>query len=218
MPISLNKKGICPHCNKENKFQPVTKMDGYEMETLHLYIEEDVWTKMDVIGCNLCGKIIIIIDNSIVYPINISRKIAPEEVPPDIAKDYNEACLIENLSKNASAALARRCLQNMLHEQGINKKSLFDEINEAIEKIPDEFGDCLHLVREFGNFGAHPNKSEITGMIIDVEEGETECILDILQDLFACFYVIPASKKKARLKAKKTMQIHKKETKSRSKK
>jgi hypothetical protein len=43
-----------------------------------------------------------------VYPAGTSRSRCPLEVPKDIADPYSEACLILELSPQASAALSRR--------------------------------------------------------------------------------------------------------------
>ncbi len=44
-------------------------------------------------------------------------------------------------------------------------------------------------MREIGNFGAHPIKSKSTGEIVEVEVGEAEWNLEILDALFDFFYV-----------------------------
>jgi hypothetical protein len=47
-------------------------------------------------------------------------------------------------------------------------------------------------IRHFGNFSAHPTEDVTTLQIIDVEPGEAEWCLDILEDMFEHFYVRPA--------------------------
>lgn len=49
-----------------------------------------------------------------VYPVGASRGPVPQEVPLEIADDYTEACNVLAISAKASAALSRRCLQNIL--------------------------------------------------------------------------------------------------------
>jgi hypothetical protein len=51
------------------------------------------------------------------------------DVPPEIAVDYVEACNVLPISAKASAALSRRCLQNMLHADGYKAKDLAKEID-----------------------------------------------------------------------------------------
>src|SRR5260370_30169851 len=49
-----------------------------------------------------------------VWPKGISRSPVPNEAPTEIVEDYKEACLVLADSPRASAALRRRCLQNLL--------------------------------------------------------------------------------------------------------
>ncbi|MCD4756547.1 DUF4145 domain-containing protein [bacterium] len=126
-----------------------------------------------------------------ICPLGAMRPSAPKEVPTDISQDFNEASLIEPLSSKASAALARRCLQSMLHEQGISKNNLSQEIEKAMETLPSHLSEAIDAVRNIGNFASHPIKSTNSGQIIDVEKGETEWILDVLEQLFDFYYVQP---------------------------
>jgi len=98
---------------------------------------------------------------------------------------------VESYSQKAAAALARRCLQNLLHDQGIRKKNLNEEIAEAIIKLPSHLSQAIDAVRTIGNFAAHPIKYEHTGEIVEVESGEAEWSLDVLEQLFDFYYVAP---------------------------
>ena len=106
----------------------------------------------------------------LIYPKGATRKKAPPEVPIEIAKDFNEAVLILNDSPRASAALSRRCLQNILREKAkVKPGNLSDEIQEIIDRkeLPSYLAECLDHIRIIGNFAAHPIKSERTGEIIE---------------------------------------------------
>ena len=46
----------------------------------------------------------------------------------------------------------------------------------------------LHGVRIIGNFAAHPNKSEITGLIMPVEPYEAEFNLNVIGKLLFYYY------------------------------
>ena len=99
---------------------------------------------------------------------------------------------MESLSKKASAALARRCLQNLLRFQKITGKNLNEEIDLAIKTLPPYLAESIDAIRQIGNYAAHPAKTEKTGEILDVEAGETEWILNTLEQLFDFYYVAPA--------------------------
>ena len=59
-------------------------------------------------------------------------------------------------------------------------------------------------MRNIGNFAAHEIKSKITGAIVDVEAGEAEWNLDVLESLFDFYFVEPGktAKRKAELNKK----------------
>jgi len=139
----------------------------------------------------------------LVQPKVISRAPLPSEVPPEFANDYKEACLTIADSPKASAALSRRCLQNLLKEKaGTTKSNLADQIQQAIDskQLPSYLSEALDAVRNIGNFAAHPMKSKSTGEIVEVEPGEAEWNLDTLEGLFDFYFVQPETLKKKREK------------------
>jgi hypothetical protein len=147
-----------------------------------------------------------------VYPIGASRGPISPEVPSQIADDYIEACNVLPISPKASAALSRRCLQNILHASGYKARDLATEIdlllNEADPKkaIPQRLRDTIDGIRNFGNFGAHPINDKTALQIIEVDDHEADWCLEILEECFEHFYVGPAiaRERKAALDAKLT--------------
>ncbi len=136
----------------------------------------------------------------LVRPKGSSRAPCPSEVPENIAEDYREACLVLSDSPKASAALSRRCLQNVLRDAAKVKPkgNLANEIQEVIDRgtLPSQIADDLDAVRHIGNFAAHPMKSQITGQIVPVDPEEAEWTLDVLEALFDFYYVLPAKSQK----------------------
>ncbi|MFN8338969.1 MAG: DUF4145 domain-containing protein [Saprospiraceae bacterium] len=135
-----------------------------------------------------------IAENIFVRPLKANRPPVPIEVDTNFAVDYNEACLILPFSPKASAALSRRCLQNILRDKALVKKGdLSNEIQEVIDsgKLPSHLIESIDAIRNIGNFAAHPNKSMLTGEIIEVEFGEAEWLLDVLEALFDFYFVQP---------------------------
>lgn len=136
-----------------------------------------------------------------IYPIGANRGPVPPEVPSDIAEDYVEACTVLPISAKASAALSRRCLQNILHAHAYKAKDLSKEIdlllNEPDPKkaLPHKLRETVDGIRNFGNFSAHPIDDKTTLQVIDVDPHEGEWCLEIIEDLFEHFYVGPAAAK-----------------------
>jgi hypothetical protein len=117
-----------------------------------------------------------------------------------------EACVVLPFSTKASAALARRCLQAMLNEQGFREKDLEKQIQQLLDAkvLPTHIHKTVDAIRKFGNFSAHPINDRTSLQVIDVEPHEAEWCLEILEALFDHFYVAPAAaaEKKAALDAK----------------
>ena len=113
-------------------------------------------------------------------------------------------------SPKASAALSRRCLQQILREKAkVKPGKLHAEIDEVTkangQHVPPYITESLlDAVRHFGNFAAHPERDIATGEIIDVENGEAEWCLDIVEMLFDFYFVQPdrAAKRAAQLQEK----------------
>jgi hypothetical protein len=135
------------------------------------------------------------------YPKGVSRTPLGADVPNEFADDYREACLTLSDSAKASAALSRRCLQHVLREKaGVKHDTLADEIQQVLDagKLPSHLAESLDAIRIVGNFAAHPIKSKASGEIIEVETGEAEWNLDVLESMFDFYFTQPALLKKKR--------------------
>ena len=157
--------------------------------------------------CPACKRLIFNLDrrdflgnvvSSTVYPKGTVRPVPPE-VEEEFANDFREACLVIGDSEKASAALSRRCLQNLLREKAKTKaKDLAEQIQEVLDSgnLPSHLADAIDGVRNVGNFATHTIKSQHTGEVIEVEDGEAEWLLETLEGLFDFYFVQPAKLKK----------------------
>lgn len=194
----------CPHC--EVAIHPTFKIHdlGHEgvIDTLTYR-----WRVL-LNSCPACAKPIVQLEYTqhspvgrhgsnlfTVFPKNSYTRKAPPEVPPDIADDYNEACLVLHISPKASAALSRRCLQHILLKVGVSKSdNLSSAIDDALKSsLPKYIAENLDAIRNIGNFAAHPMKCANTGEIVPVEPQEAEWNLDVLDSLFDFYFVMPAA-------------------------
>jgi hypothetical protein len=196
----------CPHCVVEiysnAKLLPVS----VDKSTTGWAVSHEI--------CSACGKIIVrllagspayapgqgfvglysTVQDMLVYPKGATRPPCPDAVPPSLADDYKEACLVLPDSPKSSAALSRRCLQNLLREVAkVKPGNLADEIQQVIDsgKLPSSLVDSIDAVRNIGNFAAHPMKSQKSGEILPVEPGEADWNLDVLESLFDFYFVQP---------------------------
>ena len=63
-------------------------------------------------------------------------KVFPNYIPEPVIADYNEACLIRDLSPKAAATLARRALQGIIRDfWDVKASRLADEIEQIQDKV-----------------------------------------------------------------------------------
>jgi len=118
-----------------------------------------------------------------------TAKVFPDYIPPAIRTDYKEACSIKDLSPKASATLARRCLQGMIHDfYGVVKKNLYKEIM-AIKNLVDPLTwQAIDATRKIGNIDAY--MKEDIDLIIDVEPEEAQVLINLIEILIKDWYII----------------------------
>lgn len=85
-------------------------------------------------------------------------------------------------------------MQDILRaEFGIKHGSLAQEIDHfiGVEGVPTYLSDAVDAIRNVGNFAAHPSKDKETGSVVNVEPGEAEWLLEVLEALFDFVFVQP---------------------------
>lgn len=209
MPIiSQGDRGKCPHCQTVVRFEsPGESQSNTFTKTARDHI--GLW----LVRCPQCDRIIISIRHQlrngnnagqdiveqVIWPLSSGRPPAPSEIPERIARDYEEAALVLPFSAKASAALSRRCLQTLLSDAANTRShDLSKQIDEVLPTLPTYIAENLDAIRQIGNFAAHEQKSKTTGAILDVELGEAEWNLDVLETLFDFYYVRPEIERKKR--------------------
>jgi hypothetical protein len=114
-------------------------------------------------------------------------------VPATVRSDYDEACSIKDLSPKAAATLCRRALQGMIRDfHGITKPTLHEELNAIKGNCDGQLFAALMGIKSVGNIGAHPEKD--INLIIDVEPGEVDALVEALQLLDEEWYVARAQR------------------------
>jgi hypothetical protein len=211
----------CPHC-----------LENFHDSPIGIFLGEDVDGKWFVVmhGCPACKKMSLHLQNAthgyqpdtrivqnpgnvfkemLIRPKGSSRPPCPPEVPSHLASDYVEASTVFPDSAKASAALGRRCLQNLLRDTvKVKPSDLSDEIQQVLDSgtLPSGLHESIDAIRNIGNFAAHPMKSQQTGLILDVEPGEAEWTLDVLEELFDFYFVLPATIQKKKDAFNKKLQ------------
>lgn len=112
-------------------------------------------------------------------------------VPERYRLAASEAAAVLQVSAKASAALSRRSLQDVLREvEGVQGPTLQAEIAEVLTKntLPRYLAQDLDAIRVVGNFAAHPIKNTNTGEIVEVEPGEAEWTLEVLEGVLEFYF------------------------------
>lgn len=150
--------------------------------------------------CPACGQYLLASEQGLLWPQESSSpRTAAAAVPQDIAEDFNESAAVLCSSPKASAALSRRCLQNVLRSAGhATGKSLSAEIESILPSLPSHLRENVDAIRIIGNLAAHPEKDKQTGSIWPVEPEEAGWLLDVLEGLFDFYYVGPERDKARR--------------------
>ena len=200
----------CPHCLESFH-------DFYEV----ILVGNDVQGDWGIISrkCPSCERVILVLasgkissiggrnllesvkNERLIYPRATSRTSLSKEIPDEFAREYREACFILADSPRTSAALSRRCLQRLLREKAhVKPSNLANEIQEVIDSgsLPPYIAESINDVRKISNFAAYPIKSERTSEVADVEAGEADWNLDVLEVLFHFYFVQPSVIKKKR--------------------
>jgi hypothetical protein len=211
MSVSAGSIGKCPHCGVLQRFEQAVSLVGQGFSAFnglslrvrsaasgHSIDREADAVRLMASACSSCRRIVVyqLFDDgpSILVPTGASRSVPREveEEDPDLAAEFREATAILDLSPRASAALARRCLEAILtNKAGANQWLLKDKVEFAAKKLPGHLAEQLHPVRELGNLGAHRAENAATGEVLQVEPGEAEWTLDVVEMLFDFYYVQP---------------------------
>lgn len=191
----------CPHCS----IGTAVEFDTLGAQYMHNRVNDpDTRYSIDYGHCQNpgCGLLIVRLKeegggrpSSARYVIPRSRATMKfSDVPPELVKDYEQANAVLGASPEASAALARRCLQRVIREHlGVRAPRLYDEIKTVANSgsVPRHLADGLDRIREIGSMATHPAHDDKIGVIVDVSKDEAEWTLEVLEGLFKHCFVDP---------------------------
>jgi Domain of unknown function (DUF4145) len=124
-----------------------------------LYCTERV-VNLSISRCYSCERLSVWVDKKVVYPRIIADGVPPnEDLPSDIARDFNEARSIVDLSARGAAALLRLCIQKLCMHLGEPGKDLNTDIARLGKKgLATRVKQALDIVRVIGNESVHPGQ------------------------------------------------------------
>jgi hypothetical protein len=130
-------------------------------------------TNLHISKCYNCKKIAVWVHDTMVFPHERQGPQANQDLPSEIAKDFEEARSIVGLSPRGSAALLRLCIQKLCVLLGQKGKNIDDDIAALVKQgLNPLVQKALDIVRVIGNEAVHPG-------VIDLNDNR-----DIADQLF----------------------------------
>ena len=158
----------CAHCKVLAHQIWVSNLYGERVETMVIgpsnYLRENL-SPSDLFAasrCERCNKWSIWIEESLVYPAQITVEDPNDDMPDEVRKLYRESAQVLSISPRAAAALLRLGLQILLGAVGGDGKNINDDIKKIVALgVEPETQRALDILRVFGNSGAHPGETKL---------------------------------------------------------
>lgn len=113
--------------------------------------------------CSHCFKSLLWKDTEIAYPqVGLVGPPPAQDMPKDIAADYDEARSIADRSARGAAAILRLCLQKLCKALGQKGENINADIGSLVEKgLAAEVQEALDTLRIAGNSAVHPGELDL---------------------------------------------------------
>ena len=170
-PEKDQNKYTCPHCNTLSQMQCDKHhfaSDKYRTQMNELLISNE----LTIHRCQCCGRKILWIDDTYIYPDIVSEEANPD-MPNSVKQLYNEAALISNKSPRAACALLRLAVDKLCLELGETDRDINKNIGALVKRgLSQDVQQALDIVRVVGNKAVHPGQ-----IAFDVDDYATATIL-----------------------------------------
>lgn len=85
------------------------------------------------------------------------------DMPEDVKKIYDEACLVLKASPRSSAALSRLAIEKLVDHLEAEGRDLNSKIANLVSKgLPEQIQKMLDSVRVIGNNAVHPGEIDLS--------------------------------------------------------
>ncbi len=156
----------CPHCNTISQMEK--DIHHFNSDFYNTGRGAAVRNQLTIHRCQCCGKKIIWIDGTYVYPDIVAEEANPD-MPESVKQLYEEAGLIYNKSPRAACALLRLAIDRLCNELGETDRDINKNIGALVKKgLPQSVQQALDFVRVVGNKAVHPGQ-----IAFDVDDKET---------------------------------------------
>ena len=164
VPLVFSTPFVCPYChvNSQHGWGSVTSLTvfvGASGQGGRQYSG----SPLVAAHCQTCNKETIFLDGRVVVPAYSPAPQAVEDMPEEIALDYEEARQIVSQSPRGAAALLRLAIQKLCPILGSTKNDINSAIGELVSagKITPLIQKALDTVRVIGNESVHPGTIDL---------------------------------------------------------
>ncbi|BCG81421.1 DUF4145 domain-containing protein [Mesorhizobium sp. 113-3-3] len=108
--------------------------------------------------CVACGGRSLWFEGTLVYPSQSGDHPIPQDLPPQLQKDFEEAAAVAAASPRAAAALLRMCIEGLCKFAA--QKDNFNDAVYELEKqgVPTQITVAMDVVRMTGNEALHASR------------------------------------------------------------
>lgn len=149
----------CPLCEAfaQQEWHGVAFVE-YDVHGANNSRQHQPFSDLSLSTCVACKEVAIWYKEELIHPVASVAPQAVEDMPPDIAADFNEAREVLGKSPRASAALLRLVIQKLCIYLGGSGKYLDEDIKKLVEEmaLPTKIAEALRVVRIIGNNAVHP--------------------------------------------------------------
>ena len=170
-PEKDQNKYTCPHCNTLSQMRCDKHHFDSDMSRTRMS-ELLISNELTIHRCQCCGKKILWIDDTYIYPDIVSEEANPD-MPNSVKQLYNAAALISNKSPRAACALLRLAVDKLCLELGEIDRDINKNIGALVKRgLSRDVQQALDIVRVVGNKAVHPGQ-----IAFDVDDYATATML-----------------------------------------
>lgn len=149
----------CPSCGVYAYQYWRHKVTASNPNSPHSYLSLD---ELALSECNRCQKQLLWDGDSIIRPRTSIAPTAVEDMPEEVALDFEEARQVFSASPRASAALLRLALQKLCKALGQPGDNINTDIKSLVQQgLPVQVQQSLDVVRVVGNNAVHPGEIDL---------------------------------------------------------
>ena len=138
-----------------------TRLVFFEKPDGTLYADLEV-ENLNLSECYVCSKISVWVHDAVVSPSLRTGPAPNADMPPDIARDFEEARVILGSSARGAAALLRLSVQKLCDHLGHKGKKIDDAIAAlVVDGLSPVVKQALDAVRVIGNEAVHPGTIDL---------------------------------------------------------